>query len=65
MRFVLGMAQMAGTTTAGVLLFRTGVSTPSLLAVVVTCAMTTLSVLLFGSTPHQSVRRGLHRHSSR
>ena len=48
-RMCLGLAQMAGATVAMVLLIDTGVSTSSLLATVVACALTTVSVLLFGS----------------
>jgi ABC-type cobalamin transport system permease subunit len=48
-RVCLGMAQMAGATVAAVLLVETGVSKWSLLAAVIACALTTVSVLLFGS----------------
>ena len=48
-RLTLGAAQMAGATTALLLLVQTGVNAWSLGAVVVTCALTTTSVLLFGS----------------
>lgn len=48
-RIGLGIAQMTGATTTVVLLIETGVSTVSLAATVATCALTTLSVLLFGA----------------
>ena len=51
-RFALGMVQMAAATVAVVILVRTGVSKWSLLAAVVTCALTTVSVLLFGGRRH-------------
>ena len=49
MRFALGMGQMAAAVVAAVLLLRTGVSAAALGAVVVTCTLSTLSVMLFGS----------------
>jgi predicted neutral ceramidase superfamily lipid hydrolase len=48
-RMCLGLAQMAAATVAAVLLVETGISKSSLLAVVIACALTTVSVLLFGS----------------
>jgi len=48
-RLALGTGQMAGATAALILLVQTGVNARSLGAVVVTCALTTTSVLLFGS----------------
>lgn len=48
-RLGLGIAQMVGGVTALVLLAETGVNTASMGAVVVTCLLTTTSVLLFGS----------------
>ncbi len=53
-RFALGMAQMAGATVAAVMLVSTGVTVASLSLAVVTCVLTTLSVLLFGSPRHLS-----------
>jgi hypothetical protein len=44
---VLGLAQMTGAVAAFYLLFQTGVNALSLSAVVITCLLTTLSVLLF------------------
>ena len=49
LRFVLGMAQMAGAVAALAILLMTGVTTASLIAVVSTSLLTTVSVLLFGS----------------
>ena len=49
LRFILGMAQMAAGTVAAILLIETGVSSWALIAVLVTCALTTISVLLFGA----------------
>ena len=48
-RFAFGMAQMAGAAVSLVLLLTTGVTTASLVAVVLTSLATTMSVLLFGS----------------
>jgi membrane protein insertase Oxa1/YidC/SpoIIIJ len=48
-RFVLGMAQMAASVAAVVLLFGVGVAAISLTAVVVASLLTSLSVMLFGS----------------
>jgi hypothetical protein len=48
-RFVLGMAQMAASVVAVVLLFGVGVTAMSLTAVVVASSLTSLSVMLFGS----------------
>ena len=48
LRLALGMAQMAGATIAIVLLVGTGVSQWTLVATVITCVLTTISVLLFG-----------------
>ncbi len=50
LRLVLGFAQMAGAVFAATLIVITGgVSRLSLTAVVTTCALTSVSVLLFGS----------------
>ena len=49
LRFGLGIAQMAAAVTALLLLVQMGIGPRSLGAVVVTCALTTLSVLLFGA----------------
>lgn len=49
-RFALDMIQMAGSTTAVVLLFYTGLSTWSVAATVITSAFTILSLLLFRTT---------------
>ena len=49
MRLVLGMLQMGGTVVSLVLLAVTGVSPIALTSVVMTCALTTISVLLFGA----------------
>ena len=51
-RFALGMMQMAAATVATVLLFRIGVTTWSLVAAVMACVLTTVSVLLFGTPRH-------------
>lgn len=47
-RLALGMLQMAGSVVSVVLLLHTGVSASALIAVSVTCALTTASVMLFG-----------------
>lgn len=47
-RVALGMAQLFGAIFAAALLYDTGINRWSLLAVVLTCAFTTASVLLFG-----------------
>ena len=48
-RMVLGLAQMTGAVAAFYLLFQTGMNAQSLSAVVVTCLLTTIIVLLFRS----------------
>jgi len=48
-RMVLGLGQMMGAVVAFYLLLQTGVNALSLGAVVVTCLLTTTSVLLFRS----------------
>jgi len=48
-RFALGTAQILGVTAALVLLVQTGVNPWSFGATAVTCALTTTSVMLFGS----------------
>lgn len=48
LRFLLGMAQMAGAVIAVTLLVEVGVTALSLTAVALTCALTTVSLLLFG-----------------
>lgn len=48
LRFVLGMLQMFGVVFALVLIFETGLNKFSLTATVLTCAATSLRVLLFG-----------------
>jgi hypothetical protein len=48
LRFVLGMAQMAASVVAVVLLCGVGVTAISLTAVVVASSLTSLSVMLFG-----------------
>jgi len=49
LRLFLGMLQIAGVGFSLALLLYTGVTTYSLVAVVVTCLVTSVSVLLFGS----------------
>lgn len=48
LRFALGMLQMFGVVFALILIFKTGLNKLSLAATVLTCAATSLSVLLFG-----------------
>lgn len=48
LRFALGMLQMFGVVFTLVLILETGLSKLSLAAAVLTCAATSLSVLLFG-----------------
>jgi len=61
LRFVLGIAQMAGAVMAFAILLMTGVTTAGLFAVVSTSILTTVSVLLFGShrRPHNPKRPDL------
>ena len=49
LRLVLGMLQITGVGMSLALLLYTGVTTPSLVAVVCTCLTTCVSVWLFGS----------------
>jgi hypothetical protein len=49
LRVVLGMAQIFMAVFSFVLLVKTGVNAISLASVIVTCLLTTISVLLFGS----------------
>jgi hypothetical protein len=49
LRFALGMAQMAASAVAVVLLISVGVTAISLTAVVVASSLTSISVMLFGS----------------
>ena len=49
LRLVLGMLQMCGAVVSVVLLALTGVSPVALATVMATCALTTVSVLLFGA----------------
>jgi hypothetical protein len=48
-RYLLGIAQMFGAVFSVILLIQTGVNKYSMVAVVITCALTPISVLLFGS----------------
>ncbi|MGA1998472.1 MAG: hypothetical protein ABSG52_00645 [Terriglobales bacterium] len=48
LRFALGMLQMFGVVFSLVLILETGLNTVSLTASLLTCAATSLSVLLFG-----------------
>ena len=54
LRFALGMAQIVGAIFSVTLLIQTGVNKFSLIAVMVTCALTITSVLLFGSRSDES-----------
>ena len=56
LRVLLGIAQMAGVVCTITLLLRTGVSTVSLVSAMVTCLLTAVSVLMFGS--HRDQRQG-------
>lgn len=49
LRGVLGLAQLFGAALSLVLVLRLGLAPIALVAVVLTCACTTVSVLLFGS----------------
>lgn len=51
-RTVLGFAQMAGAAFSLTVLVTTGFNTLSLVSVAVTGLLTTVSILLFGSRPH-------------
>ncbi len=55
LRVLLGIFQMAGVICTITLLLRTGVNTVSLASTVVTCLLTSVSVLVFGS--HRDKRR--------
>jgi hypothetical protein len=57
LRLVLGMLQITGVGMSLALLLYTGVTTPSLVAVVCTCLTTCVSVLLFGSWSKKDSRR--------
>jgi hypothetical protein len=48
-RLLLAYLQITGAIVSAVLLLQTGTNTASLGAVVLTCALTTMSVILFGS----------------
>jgi hypothetical protein len=48
-RLILGLLQMAGAVFSWVLIWKTGIGKASVAAVVGTCLLTTVSVLLFGS----------------
>ncbi len=48
LRFALGIAQMFGAVFSITLLIQTGINKFSLIAVVATCALTIISILLFG-----------------
>jgi len=56
LRVLLGIAQMAGVVCTITLLLRTGVSMVSLVSAMVTCLLTSVSVLMFGS--HRDQRQG-------
>jgi hypothetical protein len=49
LRVLLGIVQMAGVVCTITLLIRTGVSTVALASAMVTCLLTSVSVLMFGS----------------
>ena len=57
LRLGLGMLQITGVGMSLALLLYTGVTTPSLVAVVCTCLTTCVSVLLFGSWSRKDSRR--------
>lgn len=56
-RLLLGMAQICGAGFSIGLLLESGVSPAALAAVVTTCALTTISVLLFGGRKSPKGRR--------
>ncbi len=56
LRLFLGMLQIAGVGFSLALLLYTGVTTYSLVAVVVTCLVTSVSVLIFGSWSKRNPR---------
>lgn len=56
-RLLLGILQITGVGMSLALLLYTGVTTPSLVAVVCTCFMTCVSVLLFGNWSKKGTRR--------
>jgi hypothetical protein len=60
LRVLLGIAQMAGVVCTITLLLRAGVDTVSLVSAMVTCLLTSISVLMFGS--HRDRRQGSSRH---
>jgi len=49
LRLILGVAQMVGAVAALLLIITMGLKALALAAVVITCVLTTVSVLLFGS----------------
>lgn len=57
LRLFLGMLQIAGVGFSLALLLYTGVTTYSLVAVVVTCLVTSVSVLIFGSWSKRNPRQ--------
>lgn len=57
LRLVLGMLQITGVGMSLALLLYTGVTTPSLVAVVCTCLTTCVSVLVFGRWSKSDPRR--------
>ena len=57
LRLVLGMLQITGVGMSLALLLYTGLTTPSLVAVVCTCLTTCISVMLFGSWSKRNSRR--------
>lgn len=56
-RLLLGMLQISGVGLSLAFLLYTGVTTPSLVAVVCTCLITCVSVVLFGSWSKKDSRR--------
>jgi hypothetical protein len=56
-RLLLGMAQVCGAGFSIALLLESGVSAAALVAVVITCVLTTISVLLFGGRRSSKGRR--------
>lgn len=53
-RYLLGIAQMFGAVFSVILLIQTGLNKFSLIAVVITCVLTTIRVVLFGGRSNKN-----------
>jgi cobalamin synthase len=64
-RIVLGVAQMTAAAASLLLLVQTGVTPTTLVAVIITCVLTSTSVFLFGRKSPRHFRGGSGPDSSR